>query len=98
MERGVHALSHGQKQRVALAGALVHAPRLLLLDEPTAGLDPVGKQELLGLLLEQEAALVVASHDLDWVERCCTRFVLLEDGVITEDSASLEGIRQRWGL
>ncbi|GEM_PF-204999 len=82
-----HHLSQGQRQRVALAGALVSAPPLLLLDEPSASLDPVGKEELAGLLDEQEAAMLVATHDLGFARRVCRRFVMLDAGAIIEDTA-----------
>jgi heme exporter protein A len=65
-ERPVRTYSRGQKQRIALARAVVHAPRLLLLDEPTSGLD-VGAQERLVTLIKEEAArgvsVVVVTHD-----------------------------------
>jgi cobalt/nickel transport system ATP-binding protein len=82
-----HHLSQGQRQRVALAGALVSAPPLLLLDEPSASLDPAGKEELAGLLDAQEAALLIATHDLGFARRVCRRFVILEEGAVIEDTA-----------
>lgn len=81
-----HMLSQGQRQRVALAGALVSAPPLLLLDEPSASLDPVGKGELAKLIDAQGAALLIATHDLDFARRVCRRFVVLDKGTILEDT------------
>lgn len=92
----LHHLSHGQKQRVALAGALVTGPPLLLLDEPTAGLDPPGKLELAALLREQASAQLIATHDLDFADRVCSRVVLLEGGTVAESSESTAAIRARW--
>ena len=82
-----HHLSQGQRQRVALAGALVSAPPLLLLDEPSASLDPVGKEELAGLLDAQEATMLIATHDLGFARRICRRFVILDAGAVIEDAA-----------
>ncbi len=94
----LHHLSHGQKLRVALAGALVSRPSLLLLDEPSAGLDPPGGRTLAAALGGQPAAMLIATHDLEFAERVCTRFLLLQDGRIVLDSAQAADIRQRWGL
>ena len=82
-----HRLSHGQMQRVALAGALVANPPLLLLDEPSAALDPVGKEEIAGLLVSQKAAMLIATHDIDFARRVCNRFIVLANGIVTEDFA-----------
>ena len=77
-----HHLSAGEKRRVCLAGVLVSRPGLLLLDEPSSGLDPRGRRELNVLLAGLAATQVIASHDLDFVSRLCTRAVLLDRGVI----------------
>lgn len=95
-ETSLHHLSHGQKQRVALAGALICKPPLLLLDEPSAALDPPGKRNLAKLLRQQGAAMVVATHDLEFAVRLCTRFVLLEGGGIVLDSADAREALLRW--
>lgn len=81
-----HHLSQGQRQRVALAGALISEPPLLLLDEPSAALDPVGKAELAALLDTQSAAMLIATHDLTFATRICQRFVILDKGAVIEDS------------
>jgi energy-coupling factor transporter ATP-binding protein EcfA2 len=94
----VHHLSHGQKQRVALAGAIVTEPPLLLLDEPTAGLDPPAKQELASLLCEQSSAQLIATHDLCFADRVCSRIVLLDGGTLCESFENSAAIRARWGL
>jgi len=75
-----HHLSTGEKRRLCLAGALACRPGLLLLDEPSSGLDPRGRRELACLLSGLAGTLVVASHDLPLVERLCTRAFVL-DGV-----------------
>jgi ABC-2 type transport system ATP-binding protein len=72
------------KQRVKLAQALVHDPRLLFLDEPTNGLDPAGRDEMLQLVhrtgTEFGMAVIVASHLLGEIERVCTHLVAIEAG------------------
>jgi cobalt/nickel transport system ATP-binding protein len=83
-----HRLSQGQRQRVALAGALVAEPPLLLLDEPTASLDPVGREELARLLNGQRAAVLLATHDAEFARRVARRFIVLDAGRIVEDTAS----------
>lgn len=76
--------STGMKQRVKLAQALVHDPKLLLLDEPTNGLDPAGRDEMLGLVertgREFGIAVIVTSHLLGEIERVCDWLVTIEEG------------------
>ena len=95
-EQSLHHLSHGQQQRVALAGALVAEPPLLLLDEPSAALDPPGRRHLAKLLHGQSAAMLVATHDLDFARQFCTRFVLLDKARIAFDGADVGQILQVW--
>jgi energy-coupling factor transporter ATP-binding protein EcfA2 len=95
-DASLHHLSHGQQQRVALAGALVSAPPILLLDEPSAALDPPAKHQLARLLQSQAAAMLVATHDLDFARRFCTRFVLLDKARIAFDGTDVEPILQVW--
>lgn len=90
--RSPHRLSHGQMQRVALAGALVSKPPLLLLDEPSAALDPVGKEETAKLLASLSTAMLIATHDVGFARLVCNRFVVLANGVIAEDSTDCERI------
>jgi ABC-2 type transport system ATP-binding protein len=76
-------LSHGNQQRVQLAAALVHGPELLVLDEPFAGLDPIGIDALAGMLRETAAAgtaVVFSSHQLDLVEDVCEDVVIINRG------------------
>jgi energy-coupling factor transporter ATP-binding protein EcfA2 len=84
--RHVDTLSGGQMRRVALAGLLASAPRVLVLDEPLAGLDPAGREHLVGtvaaLRRSTNLSLIVISHDLDGLERACPRTVRLEGGVL----------------
>ena len=83
-DRPVHVLSRGQKQRLAFASALVHEPTVLLLDEPTAGLDPSSRAEFLRLvrsLTEQGTAVIVSSHLLGDLEQMADHVVFIDRGV-----------------
>ena len=82
-ERVPHQLSYGQRKRVALAGALAMHPRVLLLDEPSAGLDPQATRKLahtLNQLRDQSTAVVVATHDIDFAWNFADRAAVLADG------------------
>jgi ABC-2 type transport system ATP-binding protein len=93
----VQQLSLGNQQRVQLAAALVHAPELLVLDEPFSGLDPVGVDVLTAVLREQVAAgvpAVFSSHQLELVERICDAVVLIANGRVVA-SGPIEELRSR---
>ncbi len=85
-----HHLSAGEKRRLCLAGALACRPGLLLLDEPSSGLDPRGRRELGELLAALYATLVVASHDLALVGRLCARAIVLDGGAVVADAATAD--------
>ena len=76
--------SAGMKQRLTLAQALVHDPTLVFLDEPTAGLDPTGREEMLDLIVrigdEFNISILLSSHLMGDVERTCERIIVLEGG------------------
>jgi ABC-2 type transport system ATP-binding protein len=82
--RNVESYSSGMKQRVKLAQAIVHHPRLLFLDEPTSGMDPKGRQEILELIqyISQrcDISIVLATHILADVERTCDHVVMIHEG------------------
>jgi ABC-2 type transport system ATP-binding protein len=80
-------LSRGYRQRVGLAEAIVARPALLLLDEPTSGVDPAQALELRALIAElrQTCAIVVATHVLSDVERSCSRVIALRSGALVAD-------------
>ena len=88
-DRPVHRLSYGQRKRVAIAGALAMQPQVLLLDEPTAGLDPVGVQEMLaalGTLEEHGTTVVLATHDVDLAWAWADEVLLVVDHVVHQGS------------
>ena len=84
--RAVGTMSTGQRQRVKLAAAIAHDPELVLLDEPTDGLDPVQRSEMLDLIrrigTEFGMDIVISSHHLEEVERICDAVVIVEGGVV----------------
>jgi ABC-2 type transport system ATP-binding protein/sodium transport system ATP-binding protein len=86
--RSCGTLSTGQKQRVQLARALIHRPPVLLLDEPTVGVDVIGSQvvvEFVELLRREGKAVILCTHRLEEAERLCTRFGLMHRGrIVTE--------------
>lgn len=92
----VSELSGGEKQRVSLAVALIGSPKLLVLDEPTTGLDPVLRDNLWQLfaqLTSQGATLIISSHSMDEAERC-DDLVLIRDGKLIAHSSPQDLLKQ----
>jgi ABC-2 type transport system ATP-binding protein len=91
LDRPVGKLSAGQKTRVALAKALINSPQVLLLDEPTASLDPDTADWVRGRLeqfrKEHDATVLLASHNMAEVERLCERVIIMKRGQIEDDDA-----------
>ena len=83
-------LSGGQKRRVAIAGVLAMKPKILILDEPTAGLDPAGRTEILDLVSrlckEQEMTIILVSHSMEDVAKYADRILVLNEGKIAVDA------------
>lgn len=79
-------LSGGQKRRVAIAGVIVTKPKILVLDEPAAGLDPIGKRDIMALLHSLHGdwckTVIIVSHDMDEIAENCTRACVVSDGAI----------------
>jgi ABC-2 type transport system ATP-binding protein len=97
-DRVVGKLSGGQQSRVSLAVALLGTPRLLVLDEPTVGLDPVLRRELWDVfhrLADEGAAVLVSSHVMDEAERC-DRLLLMREGRLIADDTP-QGLLDRTG-
>lgn len=96
--RYVHALSGGQKRRVAIAGVLAMRTRLLVLDEPMAGLDPRGRRELFELLMhlreQRDLTLIVCSSSLAETSLLCDRLIVLQEGQVVTDGLVREVLKQ----
>ena len=99
--RNVETYSTGMKQRIKLAQALVHDPDLLFLDEPTNGMDPKGRDEMLALVRdlahEKQVNLILSSHLLPDVEFTCDRVVVLDKGAVVAQGPidALKGSRRQ---
>lgn len=89
LEKSPFALSGGQMRRVAIAGILALNPNIIVLDEPTVGLDPKGKEELMNLLIsiqkETNKSIIIITHDMDVVGRFAKRVIVMDKGVIVYD-------------
>ncbi|MCG8923507.1 energy-coupling factor ABC transporter ATP-binding protein [Lentzea sp. CC55] len=83
-------LSGGQRRRVALASVLACSPEILVLDEPSANLEPVARRELAELLLSLAPTMLVVTHDLPFALQVCPRSVLIDDGVVVADGPTRE--------
>lgn len=92
--RPTHALSYGQKKRVAIAGVLVMEPKVIILDEPTAGLDPAGVSEIMSLLLEinksMGISIVIATHDIDIIPLYCDYTFVFDKGTVIMEGTPKE--------
>jgi len=89
-DRAPHQLSQGERRRVAIATVLAMDPLLLVLDEPSANLDPRARRELLGLLAEIDRTLLIVTHDLPFAAELCERAVILAAGRIVADGDATE--------
>ena len=94
-ERVPHHLSSGEKKRVAIASVLSIDPEILVLDEPTAGLDPRARRDLIALLRELPQTMLIATHDMRMVAELLSRTVVLDGGRVIADGATEHIMRQR---
>ena len=89
LDRPLEQMSRGMQQKVAIARALLTSPTLLLLDEPTTGLDPRSKLEVQAFIEElrdsHDATIVLTTHDLAEAERLCDRIVILDEGRVVAE-------------
>ena len=92
MEQPIETLSKGFKRRVGLAQAILHDPAVLIMDEPTDGLDPNQKHAVRSLIraMAAEKAIIVSTHLLEEVEAICTRAVIIDRGVVVADGTPAE--------
>jgi ABC-2 type transport system ATP-binding protein len=100
LSQPLEKMSRGQQQKVAIARAFLTSPVLLLLDEPTTGLDPRSKREVQQFVLDlrqrHDATVVLTTHDMDEADRLCDRVAVLQKGkIIAEDSPA--GLKARFG-
>lgn len=90
LQRSPFELSGGQKRRVAIAGILVLDPKVLVLDEPTAGLDPQGAKEMMSLFMDlnrtHNKTILLVSHDMEHVMRYCDHVIVLDHGKVLQES------------
>jgi cobalt transport protein ATP-binding subunit len=87
-DRNPYHLSGGEKKRIAIATVLSMRPEILVLDEPTAGLDPRARRQLIELLVELPQTMLIATHDLELARLVAPRVVILDSGKIVADGAS----------
>jgi energy-coupling factor transporter ATP-binding protein EcfA2 len=92
-DRSPYSLSGGQQQRVALSSILVMQPRVLVLDEPTSQMDPVGTREVFGVIrgmAERGMTVILAEHKVEWIAQFADRVIALKDGQILLDGPPSE--------
>jgi len=96
LEQSIDTLSKGFRRRVGLAQAVIHDPPVMILDEPTDGLDPNQKHEVRGLINEisHDKAIVISTHILEEVDAVCTRAIIIANGRIVADDTP-QGLRRR---
>jgi cobalt/nickel transport system ATP-binding protein len=87
-DRISHHLSLGEKKRIAIATVLSMEPKILVLDEPTAGLDPRARRSLIRLLTDMPRTMLVATHDMRMVEELFPRTIVLDEGRIVADGST----------
>ena len=94
VDQPMKALSRGQQQKVAIARSFLTAPSLLLMDEPTTGLDPRSKKEVQGLLhmlrAESEVTVLLCTHDMDEAAALCDRVLMMDEGRVLADGSPEE--------
>jgi len=96
LDRTIETLSKGFKRRVGLAQAIVHDPEVLIMDEPTDGLDPNQKHQIRRLIQEmaKEKAIVISTHILEEVEAVCTRAIVINKGRVVADGTAEDLMRR----
>ncbi len=92
-DRLSHHLSVGEKKRIAIATVLSMHPQILVLDEPTAGLDPRARRSLIRLIKEMPITMLVSTHDMPLVAECFPRTIVMDRGQIVADGSTAEILR-----
>lgn len=95
--RGIHTYSGGMKQRLGIAQAIIHQPKLLLLDEPVSSLDPLGRRDVLTLMeeLKEDLTILFSTHILSDADEVSDELLLLHNGKIVE-SGAMDDLRKRY--
>lgn len=91
-ERLTNNLSGGEKKRIAIAGVLAMQPKILILDEPSAQLDPNSRRQLIRLLERLNLTQLIATHDLDLALELCNRVIILNQGKIVNDDFTVNSL------
>ena len=94
-DKEIYKLSGGQKKIVSIAGVLVMKPKIILMDEPTASLDPKSRRNIINIINNIQKTFVIATHDLDMILDCCEKVVILLDGEIIAIGKSEELLRNK---
>jgi cobalt/nickel transport system ATP-binding protein len=102
-ERAPYKLSGGEKKSASIATVLAMEPDVLLMDEPTAGLDPQARRRLIGLLNRFHHTKIITSHDLDMILETCSRVLVLKEGTLVADGVPMDILSdsiqmEEWGL
>ncbi len=94
-DQQIYKLSGGQKKLASLATILALNPDIILLDEPSAALDPINRRNLINTLNEINGIKIVASHDLDFIMDTCQRTILLHHGEIVQDGSTVDILQNK---
>ena len=94
-DKPVHALSGGEKKLVSIATILSMIPDIILMDEPSAALDPKNRRNLINILNEFDHMKIITSHDLDFIWDTCNRILLMADGQIVADGTPDEILKNK---
>lgn len=89
-DRLSHHLSVGEKKRIAIATVLSMRPQILVLDEPSAGLDPRSRRKLINLLREMPITMLISTHDMALVKECFPRTIVMDEGLIVAEGPTAE--------
>ena len=100
LNRPVRQLSLGQRMRADIVAALLHSPKVIFFDEPTIGVDVVGKETIRNFIRElnkeDEVSMIFTTHDMQDIEKTCDRLIIIDKGLKVYDGA-LMGIREKYG-